>query len=892
MQHLHSFFTSLFLFFVSFIVFMLYGCSASIEEKEPDAQIPLITAVSADVSTVLNIPMEIFIKAETRDGGALEFQWFCSESKLDAGKAIPDANSATLVPATTQKGIFYYYCVVINRLGKSTHSATSPRITYTVNDSIHASTPTILNQSGNITAYTGEPFVLSVAAFSQDGGTLSYQWYFEAGTSTANSEEIYSAAQKIEGANLAAYSATARDSSAGWYFCVITNSIEDNGDGGAKTASTRTTPVIVSTNAVNADSPVIIAQPKSDSVIIPGVHVFTVGAYTADDGILSYQWYFLSDENSTATPIEGATSATYKATADTAGRTGWYCVITNTLEDNGDGGIKTATVTSETAWLEALYLKDVVPPPAFTKQPPALNVVPYDGTITLSCEAESPEHDVVYRWYKSEDGTTSSGQAIDGANSASFTTARTSEKGISYYYCVASVNVQSGSDGSVESVSALSDVVSVACTGLPTLYLNLTVPLASVTRSAYVKGKMTILSAEYADFEYSFEKEKEGIKGRGNSSWGMPKKSYNIKFDKKQKLFNLPKAKKWCITANYADKTLLRNRFASILGNSVLFRMDEENNVTSWNPHLVSLDVVINDEYQGNYTLCEKITLSDGRVAVQDITEVKENLESFSDDKILDANADGIKDLHDGGFILEIEGSIGRASENEFYFQSSKGRYFCLKDPDSVSEEIFEHIKNVVQTAEDVLYGDDFKDAENGWQKYLDVDSFVDWFIVNELTKNNDAVFFSSVYMYYNPTDQKLHMGPNWDFDISCGNINYNGCDNYEGWWIKNSVWIKRLFEDEAFVNKVKERWNAKAQDIHNLIESNAEFSSSGIQALADGISISAEYNFEKWNILGRYVWPNAAGYQSRTTYQSEIDYMIDWLNHRIAWFSTAVNTL
>lgn len=60
----------------------------------------------------------------------------------------------------------------------------------------------------------------------------------------------------------------------------------------------------------------------------------------------------------------------------------------------------------------------------------------------------------------------------------------------------------------------------------------------------------------------------------------------------------------------------------------------------------------------------------------------------------------------------------------------------------------------------------------------IDENSVIDWYIVNEFTKNNDAIFFSSVYIYYNPEDQKLHFGPNWDFDISCGNINYNGCDN------------------------------------------------------------------------------------------------------------------
>lgn len=160
--------------------------------------------------------------------------------------------------------------------------------------------------------------------------------------------------------------------------------------------------------------------------------------------------------------------------------------------------------------------------------------------------------------------------------------------------------------------------------------------------------------------------------------------------------------------------------------------------------------------------------------------------------------------------------------------------------------------------------------------------------MANEFAKNNDAIFFSSVYLYYDPTDEKLHIGPNWDFDLAFGNINYNECDETSGFWIKGAVWISRMFQDPAFVEKVKSRWNEKKVDLKNTIIP----STGTIQKLSNQISISADYNFKRWEILGEYVWPNADGYAERTTYQSEVDYMINWCNERFSWQDAAINGL
>ncbi|MCM1320651.1 MAG: CotH kinase family protein [Bacteroides sp.] len=341
------------------------------------------------------------------------------------------------------------------------------------------------------------------------------------------------------------------------------------------------------------------------------------------------------------------------------------------------------------------------------------------------------------------------------------------------------------------------------------------------------------------------------MKGRGNSSWGQPKKPYSIKLDSREKVLGMKKHKRWVLVANYSDKTLLRNDWASYIGNEIFTGM-------KWNPSFEAVEVVLNGEYKGSYLIGEQIKIDKNRVDIPDISE-------FSGKKI-----------ENGGFICEVNQQMDEA----FNFETTHGVCISLKDPDEVSEEIQNFVRETVQAAEDAIFSENFADEEEGYAKYIDVSSFIDWYLVNELTKNNDAIFFSSVYFYYDPDAKKLFMGPDWDFDISCGNINYNGCDEPEGFWIKNAAWYAQLFEDENFQAKLKARWQEVRADV-------VQAASEVIDEKAGKLEKSAEANFTRWPILGSYVWPNAAGYESRTTYQSEVDYLKDWLSKRIDWLDS-----
>jgi hypothetical protein len=392
-------------------------------------------------------------------------------------------------------------------------------------------------------------------------------------------------------------------------------------------------------------------------------------------------------------------------------------------------------------------------------------------------------------------------------------------------------------------------------TGLPVMKID-TQGVSIISKDDWFSDLNPGIEPTYTLYDITGEKVSGStdIKGRGNTTWGMPKKPYSLKLTGKTSLLGMPTHKRWQLLANYSDKTLLRTEVAFKIGEIL-------EDSLQWTPRSRHVQLYLNNEYLGSYQLVEAIKIDENRVNIKDIT--KKNPQR--------------------GYILEIDVREGEA----FHFTTTRGVVFNCSDPDEDLDEtitgdtqtIIQKIQADVQDVEDVLYSDDFSDPDDGYRMYLEVDSFIDWYLVNEITKNNDAVFHNSVYMYYN--GEKYCMGPVWDFDISMGNINYNGNDNPEGFWIKGSPWISRLFEDPAFVSQVKDRWNTKKNEFFALQQYIGE--------RATYINSAQTQNFRKWDILGVYVWPNAVVPGS---YQGEIDYLKSWFAKRLSWFDTAINQL
>lgn len=397
-------------------------------------------------------------------------------------------------------------------------------------------------------------------------------------------------------------------------------------------------------------------------------------------------------------------------------------------------------------------------------------------------------------------------------------------------------------------------IVGICYSDLPMLYID-TAGRPIVSKEEYVKNiEVTVMNGNDARYEGA------RIKGRGNTSWNMPKKNYTLKLESKAPLAGLKKHKTFTVTGNYADKTLMRNSWAYQMGRDVYNDMD-------WNPTVQQAHFVLNGEYLGVFGITEAIKINENRVNVP-------NMEDCNND------ADAAK----YGFILEVD---NRAADETFVFSTGRNT-FQLKDPDGddISEGMKEFIRKTITDAETAVFsGNTDQSSKSYYGNYIDVPSIIDWYLVNEIFRNCDATFHTSVYMYYDPADQKVHMGPLWDFDIGAGNINYAGCDNPEGFHIKGAGWFGALFRDPNFVKSVKKRWNERHSQLVSYVDNL-------MIAQARELEADAVINFKRWNILGIYVWPNAAGYQSRTTYWSEVEYINNWLDRRIVWLDRNINAL
>ena len=380
-------------------------------------------------------------------------------------------------------------------------------------------------------------------------------------------------------------------------------------------------------------------------------------------------------------------------------------------------------------------------------------------------------------------------------------------------------------------------------TGVPVVYIETEGQTPITSKDYYLNGRITIIANEQG--EENISQADIEIRGRGNTTWKASKKPYKIRFDKRTEVLGMPKHKVWVLLANYSDKTLLRNHLA--------FELSRRFGLT-YTPRSRFVDLYLNGVYRGNYQLTEQIKVDESRL---DIDE-------------LDAGDNG-EDQITGGYLLEID---GRKDEDE-RFTSAQGVRFAIRSPEEGSSEQFAYIKDYLQATEDALFADTFADAEQGYARYIDVESFIDWYLLNELAKNTDAKFANSVYLH-KPRGGKLTMGPVWDYDIGMGNVDYSPGRFTEGWYIREASWSRRLFQDPAFEQQTKARWQELKPQVESVIAT--------IDQQAASLEQSQQRNFKTWKILGYKVWPNPVATGS---YAGEVAYLKNWLTKRMLWMNS-----
>jgi hypothetical protein len=380
-------------------------------------------------------------------------------------------------------------------------------------------------------------------------------------------------------------------------------------------------------------------------------------------------------------------------------------------------------------------------------------------------------------------------------------------------------------------------------TDLPVLRLTTDSGLPVTSKEEYVTGEWSLTSDDAISGALE-------IRGRGNSTWDLsPKKSFRIRLNEGQSLLGMPSSRHWVLLANHSDKTLLRNALAMELAERVGM---------AWTPHTASVEVFLNGRYDGVYLLSENIRVDEDRVNIDELSE-----EDVSADKIT------------GGYLLEVDfrqdgyTMITAIDELPIVFQ----------DPEEPTPEQEAYIKSYIDEFESVLHSDSFADPASGYAAYIDVDSFIRWYFVNEIFRNVDSNMWSSCWMY-KPRDGKLHMGPVWDFDLAAGNANYSDAFKTGGWWVREAPWFSRLFEDPAFASRAREIWNEVNSD--QLPEFLA-----AIHIRAASMQQAQLNNFQRWPILETYVWPN---YTIPGTYAGEIAYLDEFLRARIEWMDSQLN--
>lgn len=342
------------------------------------------------------------------------------------------------------------------------------------------------------------------------------------------------------------------------------------------------------------------------------------------------------------------------------------------------------------------------------------------------------------------------------------------------------------------------------------------------------------------------------IRGRGNSTWGMPKKPYRIRFKEETPLLGFPSTRNWVLLANYADKTLLRNHVAFEMGNVLM---------SGFVPRTRFVEIYLNGQYDGVYHLTDQIRAEDSRVAIDELE-----------------NEDTDPALITGGYLLEIDERL----DADHWFHSPVLHFpFTFKSPESPNAAQREYLINYVRKLETIITDPAMASGTSAYADYIDVPSFVDFYLFSEVVRNNDSGGGGLSIYLHKPRGGKLTMGPIWDYDIALGNINYNGNENPEGWWIKtDNRWYTNLFNDPNFAKAVKTRWQAVKPLLETTIMEKID------QAAFETLRVAQQRNFQRWDILDTWVWPNAAVLGS---YEAEVDYLKTWLQTRIRWMDGEV---
>lgn len=386
---------------------------------------------------------------------------------------------------------------------------------------------------------------------------------------------------------------------------------------------------------------------------------------------------------------------------------------------------------------------------------------------------------------------------------------------------------------------------------LPKLEINIDIPFSSVTKDAWVDAEfnLTLGTKQFTSGNYSGT---GSIKGRGNTSWGQPKKPYSIKLSSKQSLLDIPKTKKYAIVPGYADESLMRNL--------VTYKIAALLSGIEYTPKCEFVEVYLNGAYNGIYTLVERVGFESNKL---DYDEADEN------------------DLT-GAYLIEkdIDGKIDFSEDQWFncpYWANQSRDFFVLKDPEpedsALLDQMLDYLEQHMQKLHDSIMGT----SDESYTQYVDEESWMDYIIIQELTKNIDGNLKTSCYMLKKSEDDHIYMTAPWDFDLAYGNANWDNADYQHndyydcpsgtgttGFMVINSScpWFDHLYDDyPEFRNALIERYNSYRNTLivqmRSLMNEQAAY-----------LSQNTDRNDSRWG----------------TDFSGGVDTLMNWFDGRINW--------
>jgi len=364
-----------------------------------------------------------------------------------------------------------------------------------------------------------------------------------------------------------------------------------------------------------------------------------------------------------------------------------------------------------------------------------------------------------------------------------------------------------------------------------------------------------------------------GIELRGESSMGFAKKSYGFEFwdwlgqDMDTSFLNFPSEEDFILYGPYSDKSLLNNVLAMKLGNEL----------GHYSSRTRFVELMINNDYKGVYVVMEKVKRDTFRV---DIAKL-DSIDVFGDELT-------------GGYIFRIDKGIYDGwTSNYTAYGSGNSIFFQFYYPDqfNIRPQQKVYIETYVDSFENAVASPNFMDVDsNHYTQFMDLRSFVDNFILNEMSKNVDA-YRLSTYFHKDKASKggKIVAGPLWDFNLAFANGDYCGGDDSTGWEFYQCIgespfWWDAMLGDTTFTNALRCRWEELRLTVLHTDTINAY-----LDSMTSYLSESQYRNFLRWPVMGIYLWPNSTFYAASTSHAQVLGYMKQWIAGRSVWLDNNI---